>query len=935
MKALVALAILGGFTLVAMGGPTFVDRNLEARVLNAGDATIGVQKIQLQGDSEASSTINALQVRNTGTATHEQIVKLDIYDGVRTIVSVDGPVGLATPNGVTLEVDHVLPQQAVTDWTVRVWIGDDKTVKGDETVALETRFHYITDRVAGTSPWIADGAPEDIRMGGFEIVEDASPDPGNFNPGNIAPVQEVVFEDRDANTSDVYITGFRLSNTATATDADISEVKVTVSGAANWTGSLTTGLTAWRDGGVTLSPTSPVRVPDNGTVTVTVEVRTVAGTASFPREGATIRSRLILKVRENAIDHEHESIAPTTFTIRRGGVEEVEETSTIPLSQVLNPVEVLIQRFLARDDDVNTYDATVRRLWVRNRGTATGADIAQITVRSGNSVLGTFSGTAIAGLTTGVWLNITNTAVPDQGDRTFAVEYKVASDVTPGRTLQPQVRLESLDIAPEDVPPAPPPDNGPPPPDDDDNGPPPPPPTAPATNEGGPQPTQGAYAFISGSVTYPEAVDLRLAGLEYMKNLPLDDASALSHQRVVAQKLHLEDRDENTHPVTINPIIVRNVGTASDAAVKRIEIRDAQGRLLGETEDIGGLTEVGATIPTLEHNMVEDNTTRIVWVFVTLAGPEGMRTGQTLQLDTTVVHNEGGTTYRRSVRGEKLTLERSNIAISWSPATPSPGTNVSFSAQYIATNGRPPTPYSYSWEFGDGRTSSASEPRHSYTEAGSYAVTLRLRDGDGTTHHGATVVTVPAPPEEPNGEPPTIAELTASPTLPEVGARVTFTATAQTPPGDPVTNWEWQFGDGATSTSAPPVTHAYTAVGTYMARVRAHNAQGGAGPWRSVEVRVRPESDEDIGVMLARNPVRQEAEFLLFLPEGARDVELRVFDLTGRLLYSTNVEGDEAIWDLTDPAGRTVLPGLYFYLITATENAQPIRSETGRILVVR
>ena len=38
-------------------------------------------------------------------------------------------------------------------------------------------------------------------------------------------------------------------------------------------------------------------------------------------------------------------------------------------------------------------------------------------------------------------------------------------------------------------------------------------------------------------------------------------------------------------------------------------------------------------------------------------------------------------------------------------------------------------PYSYSWDFGDGSTSTEQNPTHTYNEAGTYTVTLTVTDG--------------------------------------------------------------------------------------------------------------------------------------------------------------------------------------------------------------
>jgi PKD repeat protein len=50
------------------------------------------------------------------------------------------------------------------------------------------------------------------------------------------------------------------------------------------------------------------------------------------------------------------------------------------------------------------------------------------------------------------------------------------------------------------------------------------------------------------------------------------------------------------------------------------------------------------------------------------------------------------------------------------------------------------------WDFGDGGTSQAADPAHSYAGAGDYVVTLTVRDGDGAEDAEVRTLTVSAPP---------------------------------------------------------------------------------------------------------------------------------------------------------------------------------------------
>ncbi len=66
---------------------------------------------------------------------------------------------------------------------------------------------------------------------------------------------------------------------------------------------------------------------------------------------------------------------------------------------------------------------------------------------------------------------------------------------------------------------------------------------------------------------------------------------------------------------------------------------------------------------------------------------------------------------------------------------------VSFSA--TVTGGL--APYTYSWTFGDGGTDATANPSHTYTQAGTYTVTLVVTDSQNNQKSGTTTVTVTSP----------------------------------------------------------------------------------------------------------------------------------------------------------------------------------------------
>jgi PKD repeat protein len=110
---------------------------------------------------------------------------------------------------------------------------------------------------------------------------------------------------------------------------------------------------------------------------------------------------------------------------------------------------------------------------------------------------------------------------------------------------------------------------------------------------------------------------------------------------------------------------------------------------------------------------------------------------------------------------------------------------------------------SWAWDFADGTTSTQPSPSHTFTQPGSYAVTLEI-SGPGGVGTASAVVTVAAPPPAP------VAEFVESGTTGVAPLAVTFSDQSS---GE-IDSWKWDFGDGGTSSAAQAVW-TYQVPGTY------------------------------------------------------------------------------------------------------------------------
>jgi len=135
----------------------------------------------------------------------------------------------------------------------------------------------------------------------------------------------------------------------------------------------------------------------------------------------------------------------------------------------------------------------------------------------------------------------------------------------------------------------------------------------------------------------------------------------------------------------------------------------------------------------------------------------------------------------------------------------------------------------YAWDFGDGTTSnSPNPPPHFYGAPGTYIIDLTVTNALGCTHSFNRTVNVYAP--------PTVAIQVANLCFGEVAQ---FTPVIGTDPGNPVTSWAWDFGDGGTDSVEFP-THQYSVAGPYTITLAVTTPYCGSAGTQAVNVQARP-----------------------------------------------------------------------------------------------
>ena len=167
--------------------------------------------------------------------------------------------------------------------------------------------------------------------------------------------------------------------------------------------------------------------------------------------------------------------------------------------------------------------------------------------------------------------------------------------------------------------------------------------------------------------------------------------------------------------------------------------------------------------------------------------------------------------------GESTTLTKTvTVAANVAPTASFTSSETYLKAKFEATaTDSDGTVSSYSWAFGDGNTGTGRTPAHTYAEAGTYPVTLTVKDnfGDTTTVRGSVTVVA-------NVAPVLVANTSTS----YLAAK--FNPSGSTDSDGTITSYTWDFGDGTTERGGW-VSHLYAAAGTYTVTLTATD-NGGA-----------------------------------------------------------------------------------------------------------
>jgi PKD repeat protein len=174
---------------------------------------------------------------------------------------------------------------------------------------------------------------------------------------------------------------------------------------------------------------------------------------------------------------------------------------------------------------------------------------------------------------------------------------------------------------------------------------------------------------------------------------------------------------------------------------------------------------------------------------------------------------------------------------------------------------------SRAWTFGDGASSTQTNPSHTYAAGGSYSVTLTVTDNGGASDSHTASVSVTG---GSSNQPPTAAFSSTS-----SGLTASFTDSSSDSDGT-IASRAWNFGDGASSTQASP-SHTYAAAGTYSVTLTVTDDDGASdSETATVTVSVDPGSTvlaNGVAVTGLAGATGSDRLFTLVVPAGATNLK--------------------------------------------------------------
>ena len=241
---------------------------------------------------------------------------------------------------------------------------------------------------------------------------------------------------------------------------------------------------------------------------------------------------------------------------------------------------------------------------------------------------------------------------------------------------------------------------------------------------------------------------------------------------------------------------------------------------------------------------------------------------------------------------------------------------VNFSDLSVAPSGS-----SYLWSFGDQTSSNSINPSHTYTQPGTYDVSLTVSSGNGCEDTYTVPQLVNVSPFPVAGFTPSATELTALDPL------VSFTNSSTG-----ATSYQWNFGDGSPLEFIADPAHQYEDTGSYNVQLLVTNS---AGCTDTVNVLIRVEESFAIYIPNAFTPNGDGVNdgFIAF-GIGVAEYDMFIIDRWGLPIYHSS-KLDEPWNGTVHNKDQICQNDVYEYVIRATDTQGKVHRYVGHVTLVR
>jgi gliding motility-associated-like protein len=229
------------------------------------------------------------------------------------------------------------------------------------------------------------------------------------------------------------------------------------------------------------------------------------------------------------------------------------------------------------------------------------------------------------------------------------------------------------------------------------------------------------------------------------------------------------------------------------------------------------------------------------------------------------------------------------------------------------------------WDFGDGNTSTQSNPVHCYTTAGTFSVSMICTDPSGcadTVVQGNIITVYPVP----------VASFTTSPSQVIVSPASTPVQVCFTNTSVNGNFYSWDFGasgNGDTSYSTNPC-YTYMDTGTYCVDLVCVSAQGCADTTVQC-VTIIPDFNITYPNVVTPNGDNVNDTWHV-TSVGLKDLEVHIYNRWGELVYEFS--GITGGWNGKHKSGKMCSDGTYYYVAVATGITGEVKEDKGFIELI-